>query len=121
MTERRHLEADYQRALLARVALEFRHVRFFRRNVGLVEMQDGRKFRSGLPGQADLYALARGGWHGEVEVKRYTKLSPEQEHWRDWCREWGVPWLCVEARRDEAPTSTVDRWVAELAPWLPAP
>ena len=118
---KRTLEGDYQRALLARVALEFRHVRFFRRNVGLVEMQDGRKFRSGIKGQADLYALARGGWHGEVEVKRFTRLSPEQEHWRDWCREWGVPWACVEARRDEPPTATVDRWVAELAPWLPEP
>ena len=115
-------ETTLQLALLLAAPRALPNLRLYRRNVGSARaLRTGQVVQYGLEGQADLYALARGGWHGEVEVKRFTKLSPEQEHWRDWCREWGVPWACVEARRDEPPTATVDRWVAELAPWLPAP
>lgn len=114
------LEVDYQRALLVRAASEFPHVRLFRRNVGLVKMSDGRMFRASIPGQCDLYAMARGGWYGEVEVKRWGKLSAEQEKWRDWCLEWRVPWALLEADKSEAPIETVDRWVEELFLWLPA-
>lgn len=116
---KRDLEGTYQRALLARVALEFRHVRFFRRNVGLVELEGGRMFRAGIKGQADLYALAKGGWHGEVEVKRYGRLSEAQARWRDWCSEWHVSWILVEAEKAETPAQTIERWVGELAAWLP--
>ena len=112
------LEGDYQRALLARVSLEFRDVRFFRRNTGAIKVDD-RVFRAGIKGQSDLYVLGRGGWHGEVEVKRFGKLSPAQEHWRDWCRAWGVPWTVVEARMGEPVTLTIARWVKELRAWLP--
>lgn len=117
----RALEGDYQRALLARVAVEFPGHRFFRRNVGLVKMQDSRVFRAGIPGQCDLFALGRGGGHWELEIKRYTGLSDAQERWRDWCLSWGVPWMCVEARRGELPADTIARWVLELGPWLTAP
>jgi hypothetical protein len=115
---KRMLEGDHQRALLARVAKEFRDVRFFRRNTGLIKLDD-RVFRAGLPGQCDLYVLGRGGWHGEVEVKRFGKLTEEQEHWRDWCSEWRVSWLLLEAYKSELPAATVDRWVNELRVWLP--
>lgn len=113
----RNLEGDYQRGLLARVSLEFRDHRFFRRNTGLIKLED-RVFRASIPGQCDLYVLGRGGWHGEVEVKRFGKLSEAQERWRDWCGEWCVPWMMLEARKDEAPAATIARWVEELRPWL---
>jgi hypothetical protein len=118
---KRYLEGDYQRAFLARAAVEFPGVRFFRRNTGAITLE-GRVFRAGIPGQCDLYVLGRGGWHGELEVKRYGSLTPEQERWRDWCIEWGVPWECVRVRRgtlgDESPAATVDRWVKEVRTWL---
>ena len=111
------LEGDYQRALLARVSLEFRDVRFFRRNTGAIKVDD-RVFRAGIKGQSDLYVLGRGGWHGEVEVKRFGKLSPAQEHWRDWCRAWGVPWIELKGKRDETVAQTMDRWFLELGALL---
>ena len=111
-------EIDYQRSLLAKLSLEFRDYRFLRRNVGLVRMADGRMFRTGIPGQCDLEVIKRGGKHGELEVKRFTKLNEDQEKWRDWCREWEIPWLLVEASKKEDPPITVDRWVSEVREWL---
>lgn len=114
----RTLEGDYMRALLARVALEFRDHRFFRRNTGTIKL-DERVFRAGIAGQSDLYVLGKGGWHGEVELKRYTSLSDAQKQWREWCMAWGVPWLLLEAHKEEAPPATIERWVRELRGWLP--
>lgn len=114
----RVLEGDYVRALLVRVPLAFPNHRFFRRNVGAIKVED-RFFRASLSGQADLYILGRGGWHGEIEVKRFTKLSPDQIRWRDWCDAWKVPWLLLEADRAEGPSETVTRWVFELMAFLP--
>jgi hypothetical protein len=113
----RQLEGDYQRALLARVAKVFPDVRFFRRNTGLIKLDD-RVFRAGIAGQADLYVIGLGGWHGEVEVKRFGSLTPEQMHWRDWCRAWCVPWIVVKADVDEPAAATIDRWVVELGAWM---
>lgn len=114
---KRALEGDYQRALLARVAIELPNHRFFRRNTGMVKVDD-RVFRAGIPGQCDLYVVGRGGWHGEVEVKRFGGLTPDQEHWRDWCAAWCVPWLLVVVERGEEPAHTVARWVEEVRTWL---
>jgi hypothetical protein len=111
------LEGDYQRALLARVSLEFRDHRFFRRNVGLIKLDD-RMFRASIPGQCDLYVVGRGGWHGEVEIKRYGKLESSQVAWRDWCLAWHVPWLLLSVDKAEAPTETIVRWAGTLRPWL---
>jgi hypothetical protein len=114
---KRTLEADYQRAFLARASLELRDHRMFRRNVGMIKVDD-RYFRASIPGQCDLYVIGRGGWHGEIELKRFTKLTPDQEHWRDWCAAWGVPWLLLEAGRPESPPETIARWMAECGAWL---
>ena len=113
----RVLESDLQRALLSRVSTEFRDHRFFRRNTGIIKLED-RVFRASLPGQCDLYVIGRGGWHGEVEIKRYGRLNAAQERWRDWCREWGVPWILLEADKSEQVTATIERWVVELRAWL---
>ena len=115
----RVLESDLQRALLLRVSTEFRDHRFFRRNTGIIKLED-RVFRASIPGQCDLYVIGRGGWHGEVEIKRYARLNAAQERWRDWCREWGVPWLLLEASKRELSGATVERWVCEIALWLPS-
>lgn len=114
MTTRVPLEGDYQRALLARCALEFRDVRFFRRNTGMIQLEE-RVFRAGIPGQCDLYAIGRGGRHYEIEIKRFGKLSPAQEAWRDWCKQWGVPWTCLSVKRGEPVPETMARWMGELA------
>lgn len=114
----KHLESDYQRALLQRASVEFRDHRFFRRNVGAIRLED-RFFRASLPGQCDLYVIGRGGWHGEVEIKRFTKLSPDQVAWRDWCYAWAVPWLLLEVDKAEAPPQTIARWMGVLRAWLP--
>jgi hypothetical protein len=119
MSSKRVLETDLVRALIANASLTLRDVRLFRRNVGLVKLQD-RVFRAGVPGQCDIYCIGRGGWHGEVECKRYGKLSAEQVYWRDWCRAWGIPWMLLEAHKGELPVATVDRWLAELRAWLPS-
>lgn len=118
MTEKRMLETDYVRALLGRTSLTLRDVRLFRRNTGTIQLED-RVFRAGVPGQCDLYALGRGGWHGEIECKRYGKLSDPQARWRDWCISWGVPWLLLEVARGETPAVTLARWEASVAAWLP--
>ena len=114
---KRTLEVNYQQALLGRVSLAYRDHRFFRRNVGAIRVDD-RFFRASIPGQCDLYILGRGGWHGECEIKRYTKLSDAQEKWRAWCQSWAVPWICLEVRKTEIPPETLDRWMQELSAWL---
>ena len=67
MTTKPTLETDYVRSLMQRTSLELRDVRLFRRNVGVVKLED-RVFRASIPGQCDLYVIGRGGWHGEVEI-----------------------------------------------------
>jgi hypothetical protein len=114
------LETDYVRALMARCAVELPHVRLFRRNTGMIPVDD-RMFRAGIPGQCDLYALAKGGRHFEIECKRFGRLSEAQERWRAWCFGWGVPWLLLEVRRTEQPAETVTRWVREVSEFVAPP
>lgn len=112
------IEGDYVRSFLARVSLEFRDYRFFRRNVGMVRLED-RVFRAAIPGQCDLYVLGRGGWHGEIECKRFGSLSLDQERWRGWCESWKIPWAVLSARKSETLAQTVERWSLETRAWLP--
>lgn len=110
-------ETDYVRVLMARTSVELRDHRLFRRNVGAVKLED-RVFRAGIPGQADVYVLGRGGWHGEIECKRFSGLSETQVRWRDWCLSWQIPWLLLEVRKAELPLDTIQRWMLELREWL---
>ena len=115
----RYLESDYVHALLGRASLEFRHVRLFVRQVGAIKVDD-RMFRAGQAGQADLWAVDMSARHYEIEVKRYTKLSPAQIVWRDWCRSWNVPWTVIEVHKTEQPGQTVERWIHELQKFFAA-
>ena len=115
-------ESDYQRILLLAVPTSFPDWRFFRRNSGLVPMADGRRFRSAVPGQCDLYAIQfETGRHVEIELKNAgKKLSKEQENWRLWCLAWSVPYALLTVSRDDAsPEATVSRWIGELRAALP--
>jgi hypothetical protein len=90
-------------------------VRVFRRNIINVEAKQGFRARNGIAGQADAYALARGGRHIELETKAARgTLAKAQRRWRAWCADWGVPHLVLRAARGEAPEVTVSRWVEEL-------
>jgi hypothetical protein len=90
------------------------HVRLFRREVLRAQIQ-GRQVKAGIRGQADLYALAHGGLHVELEVKALDgRLSPEQKAWRDWCVKGEIPWMLLKPEKGEEPDATVARWVSEL-------
>lgn len=62
--------------------LEAHGCRVFRRNVGVMPLEhNGRKrvFRSGSPGEADLYGWLPDGRHFELEIKRRgQRPRPEQ-------------------------------------------
>jgi hypothetical protein len=107
------IESDYVRALLVRAPTAFPQRYLFKRNVGVVRVED-RIFRAAIPGQCDIYAIGQGGLHYEIECKRFTQLSPAQVRWRDWCQARGVPWICLEVRKKELESHTIDRWVSEL-------
>lgn len=91
-----------------------KHIRVFRRQIVQANI-DGRQVRAGIKGQADIYAYSRGGGVIELELKSATgRLSREQGHWRDWCHEWGVPWMLLQAHHGEPGPETVMRWVREV-------
>lgn len=93
-----------------------RDVTLFRRNIGQARMPDGRVVRFGQPGQSDIWGVRRGGLHFEIECKAAGgRLSTEQKRWRDWCGDWSVLYLTLEARKGESPEQTVERWLGELA------
>ena len=113
-------ESEYQRLLLLEAPKRLQDVRLFRRNVGAVKVaitEDKTRWtRFGIPGQADLYCLVRGGKIIECEVKKLGgRLSKEQEAWRDFCQSWSVPWLLLKPLKDEATDATIARWIGEIA------
>ena len=109
------LESELQTALLLAAPAAIPHLRLFRRNVAKVRVGK-RTIRFAIPGQCDLYGLVRGGRHIEVELKAAAgSLSAEQRAWRDFCQEWNVPWLLLQAGRGETVEVTVSRWLSELA------
>jgi hypothetical protein len=92
--------------------------RVFRRNIIRQTVnRDGREvhLRNGIPGQADAYALLKGGRHVEIETKSAAgRMRAAQERWRAFCAAWGVPHLVMKARAGEEPADTVARWIEEL-------
>ena len=108
-------------AFIALACRKLPDVKLFVRNVGVFRVE-GRAFRAGIRGQADIYGYERGTGRGiEIELKSSTgRWRPGQQEWRDWCREWGVPWLLLRGTRLESPEEIVTRWVSELAAYLEA-
>lgn len=113
-----HSETDLLHLFIERAPRHLPDVRVFRRNIiNRVVEENGRKFhlRNGIVGQADAYALVRGGGHIEIETKAARgTMQDAQKRWRSFCEEWDVPHLVLRARRHEAFDETVMRWIDEL-------
>jgi hypothetical protein len=111
-------ETDLLHIFIERAPHVLPHVRVFRRNVINRTVTEGdRKFtlKNGIKGQADAYALIRGGRHVEIETKAARGAMREaQERWRDFCLAFAIPHLILKAKKDEAPVVTIERWVEEL-------
>lgn len=108
------LESDYQAALLLAAPGALPNLRLFRRNIGAAKFH-GHTVRFAIKGQCDLWGLARGGMHIELELKAPGgRLSPDQANWRSFCLAWGVPYLLLKAERTETVEGAVERWMGEI-------
>ena len=110
-------ENDLRNAFVARVPFVFPHVRPFVRTILNVEAKGGWRARAGVPGQADVYAIVKGGGHIEIEMKASRgRWYVAQTAWRAFCTEWGIPYLVLRVAPNELPAATIDRWLEELRP-----
>lgn len=109
-------ETDLLHHFILRAPLEIPALwRVERRNIINVATVHGARVRNGIKGQADAFALTRGGLHIELETKAARGVLAEaQERWRDACQAAGIPHLVLRARRGETPGETVTRWIDEL-------
>ena len=99
-------------------------VRLFRRNILDKTVQDIHTSRiwqakAGIKGQCDVYgfikAPIRKALPIEIEFKGpKTRTSPEQERWCQFCSDWGIPYLKLQAQADEEAVITLMRWADEL-------
>ena len=113
------LEGDLKSALLLAAPRELPTLRLFTRQVMRVKLHEPeRTVAVGIKGQCDLYGLARGGLHIELELKTATGLlSKNQVAWRAFCERWAVPHLVLRAKAAESVEETVKRWCGEIR-WL---
>ena len=108
-------EDELLRMLLGVAPFALRDMRIFRRPIINGRMAAGWWARAGEPGQADAYALCRGGRHIELECKAaHGKWYAEQLAWRAFCQSFDVPYLVLRAEARELPALTVERWVHEI-------
>lgn len=109
------LETTLQRALLAALPARLPWLRLYRRMVGTAEVR-GATVSFGVKGQSDLYGWdARTGRHVEVELKAAGgRLSEEQDRWLGYARCNMATGLVLIARRNEAVSDTIERWLKEL-------
>jgi hypothetical protein len=108
-------ETDLLWQLIKEAPVSLPDVRVFRRNILNVATVQGFRAVNGIKGQADAYALARGGRHIELETKAARgAMRDAQERWRAWCVGWEIPHLVLKAGKRETPDATVRRWIEEL-------
>ena len=111
-------ENDLRNAFVARVPFVFPHVRPFIRTILNVDAVGGWRARAGIPGQADVYAVTKGGGHIEIEMKAAkSKWYAAQLAWRRFCAEWSIPYLVLRVLPNELPAVTLERWLEELRPF----
>jgi hypothetical protein len=115
------IELDLQRAFLLAVPAAMPDVLMFERPIiqhATVKSNRGAKdwhLNVGVPGQADCYAVGRGGLHVELEMKALKgRLGELQKAWRARCLELGIPHLVLRAGKGETAEDTVARWVSQL-------
>lgn len=111
-------ERELMQFFMAEVPTYLPHVRVFVRTiVNATASKGGRHFhiKAGIKGQSDMYALAEGGLHVELETKAAKgRMLEEQKAWREFCLAFRIPHLVLRARSGEHPASTIERWIAEL-------
>lgn len=107
-------ETDLLHAFIAAAPYALPGVHIDRRNIINERSARGHWLRNGIIGQADAFAVYRGR-HVEIETKSARgTLRDAQARWRARCLSGLCPHLVLRARRDEAPTDTVNRWIEEL-------
>ena len=108
-------ELDLGAILTERLPYALPDVLIFRRSILNVETKGGWRARAGVPGQADYYAVTRGGRHVELETTAARgRLRPAQEAWRARCEALAIPYRVLRAAPGEAPEATVARWIEEI-------
>lgn len=109
-------ETDLLHLLMQRAPLAIPELwRIERRNIINVATVHGARVRNGVRGQADAFALTKGGRHVEIETKSARGVLEEaQRRWRAACAAASVPHLVLRARPRETPDETVSRWIEEL-------
>lgn len=71
--------------------------------------------RFGLKGLPDLYGIWKGGQYIEVELKAARgRLRPEQAAYAEWCRQWGVTHLTLQALPGATEDETIALWLDVL-------
>lgn len=107
-------ETFLMRGLMSRAAVQIPDLRLFRRNVGTMQL-NGRVFKAGIKGQADIYGYIKGGQVIEIETKSARgTLNENQERWKAWCEGWGIRYVLLKRIPNEHHLDTVRRWIAEL-------
>jgi hypothetical protein len=114
-------ETDLVKSFLLAVPRELPDVLVFERPIiqhATVKSNRGAKdwhLNVGVPGQADCYAVGRGGLHVELEMKALKgRLGELQKAWRARCLELGIPHLVLRAGKGETAEATVATWVQRL-------
>lgn len=76
-------------------------IRLFRRDTGVGFRPNGRRFRYGLVGAADLWGFLLSGLHVEIEVKTGSgRLTARQIAWRSTCERFGVRYILARSIAD---------------------
>jgi hypothetical protein len=109
-------ETELLHLLFQRAPAELPNARLFRRNVGRYKTFDGsRVVHVGVEGQADAYALLRGGRIVEIETKAARgRMRDAQDRWRDFCDGWGISHVVLTASKYATPEENVTIWVEVL-------
>ncbi len=112
-------ETDTLMHFIAAVPRELPHVRVFRRNIlNVTASAGGRHFhaKAGIKGQADAYAIVRGGGHVEIETKAAKgTMRDAQLEWQALMRRMRIPHLELRILMNERTDDTVARWIEILA------
>jgi hypothetical protein len=94
-------ESEIQNAILHAFAGDVR-VRLWRNNSGVASTRDGSRFvRFGVPGQADLSGILKGGRRVELEVKTAAgRVSPQQQAFGEMVSRYGGLYAVVRCVED---------------------
>ena len=114
-------ETELRRFYVGACTERFSDVRLFIRNVGVIEV-DGRVFKSGVEGQADVWGyLYRKPYPMPLEIELKNVRTPErnaQKLWEAYCVANRISFLKLRAKKTETPAGVIDRWVNETATWI---